>query len=110
MGKIIKIIVQEQNWNKISEKYETVLKMYDRETYKFDFDDLLLDEIPDYNVENYAENRLNMINEDNCECDIYNFRELEIISCLEDKGYGVVKCKSIVDHLRFDKIKEALNI
>jgi len=110
MGKILKVTVQEQNWNKISEKYETVIKMYDRETYKFDFDDLLLDEIPDYNIESYAESSLNMIDKDDCKCDIDDFKEHEIISYLEEEGYEVLKCNSIVDKMRLDKLKEAFQL
>ena len=110
MGKILKVTVQEQNWNKISEKYETVLKLYDRETYKFDFDDLLLDEILEYKIENYAESSLNMVHENHCKCDIDDFQEHETISYLEGQGYEVLKCNSIVDKMRLDKLKEAFQL
>jgi len=110
MGKILKVTVQEQNWNKISEKYETVLKLYDRETYKFDFDDLLLENISDNSIEYYAENSLNMVDEDHCKCDIDDFQEHKIISYLEEQGYEVLKCNSIVDKMRLDKLKEAFQL
>ena len=110
MGKILKVTVQEQNWNKITEKYETVIKEYDRETYKFDFEDLLLENIEDNNIEYYAENSLNMVEEDNCKCDIDDFKEHEIISYLEEEGYEVLKCNSIVDKMRLDKLKEAFQL
>jgi len=84
--------------------------MYDRETYKFDFDDLLLDEIPDYNIENYDESSLNMVDEDHCKCDIDIFQEHEIISYLEEEGYKVLKCNSIIDKMRFNEIKEAFQL
>ncbi|SDS13494.1 hypothetical protein SAMN04487764_1530 [Gillisia sp. Hel1_33_143] len=112
MAKILKVTIEEQFWNTDLGKHEKVIKEYDRKTYDFDFDNLLLENIDNSEIEDYAGDELSMVdaNDAECNCSISDHQEYEIISYLEEQGYEVIKCQTIVDKMRLDKIKEALEL
>lgn len=113
MGIISKITIKDRVWNQKTEKYETVVHNYDRSQTSEDIDELALEHIPNSDIQDYAENELGLIEEDDCDCeekDIYDFDDREIIDYLEESGYMVFKCQTITDKMRLEKIKEALEV
>ncbi|SED09715.1 hypothetical protein SAMN04489761_4263 [Tenacibaculum sp. MAR_2009_124] len=88
-------------------KIEIDNKLIDRNEYEGDFDELILDNIDESDIENYAEFNLNMTSEDHFERDeLTDYSDKDMIKELEESGYIVVYPESIVEEMR---IKELLS-
>ena len=83
-----------------------------REGFKGNFDRLILQNIKDYDVQDYAECSLGMIDEDDCECDTTpdDFSTEILIRELQDRGYEIIKCATITDSLKLQKVKELMEL
>lgn len=87
-----------------------VEKEYNERTCN-DLDNLALANISDWDIQDYAKDNLNLIEEDDCEdCDISCEDTKRLIFELEERGYKVVKCETINDTLRFEKVKEIMGL
>ena len=99
--------------NKI-EIYDTIkmeTKVFERDTYPCDFDLLILDNTPDYDIQNYAENELDMAKEDNCftcNCSTDDYTDEFLIEVLEERGHIFLKCDSITDTMKAKELKKLM--
>ena len=110
--KITEIKIKERIWNKELEKYEEETNTYTRKTYEGDFDWLVLENTPRYDVINYASEEYDLIDEDDCDCkdDLYNTDINDITAHMEELGYIVFKTQSITEAMQVKKLKEALSL
>lgn len=106
------IEIKQQSWNSEKEKYETEYKTITRDEYSGDFDDFILENMSSWDVENYAENELDMMKEDDCTCNcsIQDYSENFLIHHLEEAGHKVIKCQTITDSMRYEKLKEIMEL
>ncbi len=81
-----------------------------RENYKGDFDQYILKEIDNSEIEHYAEYNRGMIEEDECDCrsSLEDFSDEDLIANAEDRGLMFFKCHSIIDKMKLDKLKEII--
>ena len=89
-------------------EFKTKGNNYQRESYKGDFDEFILENIHNSDIENYAEDRLDMVPEDDQETSsISDYTERELLDELKESGYVLFKPKSIIEEA---KIKEMIKI
>ena len=112
MGTIKKVTIEEMVFNTKTQDRELQINEYTREDYQGDFDFLVLENTHRWDVQNYAEGELDMIDEDDCDCSssVDDHADFEIISYLEEQGYQVVKCQTITDTMKFEKIKQLMEV
>ena len=103
-----RIILKENEMSEVKEEE----REYTRETYEADFDYLILENLPRYDVREYAEDELDMIDEDDCDCEtrIEDLDTDSLIHELKDRGYEVIKCQTLSDSMRLEKVKELMEI
>lgn len=78
----------------------------ERISYEGDFDEFLLENIHESDIQDYVEFNLDMIKEDDIELTcITDFSEDELLEALKERGWISVKAESIVEE---DRIKEAI--
>ncbi|MFC6858247.1 hypothetical protein [Zunongwangia atlantica] len=108
---IKKIIVDEKKWSFSEEKYITETKEYDRKSYTGDFDKLILENTENWDIKDYAIDHCDVVDQDDVEeKDLDDFQDYEIVSYLEDRGYQLIKCETIIDLQRFEKLKEVMSL
>ena len=105
------IEIKERTWNSEKDHYEIQYKTVTRDEYSGDFDDFILENLNSWDIKNYAEEELDMIDENDVEeKDLDDFHESEMIWNLEKSGYKVIKCQTITDSMRFEKLKEIMEV
>ena len=105
------IEITDKIWNAKKEKMETVTKTVTRKDYDGDFERLILRQIDDGDVKDYAKDNCDLIDEDDLiETGLGDFDEDEIIDYLEEAGHKVIKCQTITDSMRFQKLKEIMEM
>jgi 3-methyladenine DNA glycosylase Tag len=104
-----RIIIRHQD--KLDEIKE-VEKVYKREDYEGDFDNFILENITNYHIEDYAENVLDMVDTDDCECDnnLHNVDSCSLISELRNRGFETIKCQTLTDSFKLEQVKELMQI
>jgi len=85
-------------------------KTVKREGYNRDFDDLILRNLSEHDIEYYAETELNMKEDGDCGCvcDIEDFSDNEIEDEAKYRGHILFICSSIADSIRVESLKESL--
>lgn len=75
------------------------------------FQERILDELDRWDVENYAEDNLGLVDEDDVESDINDFSDETIKTEYKHRGLGVVETNLIKEDLitRFSKVLEVAN-
>jgi len=83
--------------------------VYSKESYEGNWWKFLLNSIPEYDIERYAECILGLISEDDCDRDDYDiddFDDEDLIEEAEKRGMIFIKTASII---QCDLVKEAIN-
>lgn len=86
-------------------------KVYHSEETK-NFNKLILKHLDDDDIRDYAEDVLDLVEEEECECedaDLNDFQTEDIIWELEQRGLIVFRTQSIIDSMRIEKMRDALN-
>ncbi len=118
---IEKIEIKETIWERTTnEEGKSVHKIagyemitHTREDYQGNFDRFILGELDNYDIQDYAESSLGMIDEDDVEVDnmdISDFRDAVLISELKGRGYEIIKCATISESLKLQKVKELMEL
>jgi len=106
---ISKIEYKKIIWSGQTSSETTVIQ--DRKDYKGNFENYILSNISESDIQNYAEDNLDMIKEDDIEeTNLSNFRDQNLIAELKDRGYEIIKCATISDSLRLQKVKELMEL
>ncbi len=104
---IEKITVTETEW-KNGIRFEKE-KTYSRDEHRGDFNDFILEELPGYSVKDFAREQFELIEERDCpKTYIDDFHTEELIDELKLRGFDVVRCETISDSLRFEKLKQKM--
>lgn len=107
---ITKITVKTNVWNSEKEIFEQKEKEYTKENEPF-LDDVALEHISDYSIKDYALDHCDVVDEDDVtNADIDEFDTSELISELKSRGFEVVKCETLADTDRFEKLKENMQL
>ena len=107
---ITKITIKTNVWNSEKEIFEQKEKEYTKETEPF-LDDVALEYISDYTIKDYALDHCDVVDEDDVtNADIDEFDTSELISELKSRGYEVLKCETLADTDRFEKLKENMQL
>ncbi|MCG7502402.1 hypothetical protein MHM83_11010 [Tenacibaculum sp. Mcav3-52] len=84
-------------------------KIHTRENYEGCFNTFILQNICDWDIEDYAESYLNMVDEDDVETkDISSFHESELLEELKESGYICIKAESLTEEMRIKETIEAI--
>ncbi|MEQ3501099.1 hypothetical protein ABMY20_15195 [Tenacibaculum sp. SSH1-16] len=84
-------------------------KIHTRENYKGCFNTFILQNICDWDVEDYAQSYLNMVDEDHVKHKkISDFREDELLDELKENGYICIKAESLTEEIRIKETIEAI--
>ena len=113
---IVKITVKEVRFTRhkdaLDERVE-VEREYTRESYSMDFDDLILDNMRRSDIKDYAEYELDMVDENDCDCDETDVTDVDTSSLiyeLKQRGYEAIRCETIADNMRLEKVKELMQL
>lgn len=107
---ITKITVKTNVWNSEKEIFELKEKEYTKETEHF-LEDVALGHISDFKIKEYAIENCAVVDElDVNNADIDEFDTYELISELKSRGFEVVKCETLADTDRFEKLKEIMQL
>lgn len=84
-------------------------KEYLRDEYRGDFEGFILQELADWDIQDYAEKQLDMIKEKNCpKTYVDDFDTEDLIEELKDRGFDVIECKTLTDAFKLEKVKELM--
>ncbi len=107
---ITKITIKTNVWNSEKEIFEQKEKEYTKENEPF-LDDVALEYISDYTIKDYALDHCDVVDEDDVtNADIDEFDTSELINELKSRGFEVVKCETLADTDRFEKLKENMQL
>ena len=107
---ITKITIKTNVWNSEKEIFEQKEKEYTKENEPF-LDDVALEYISDYTIKDYALDHCDVVDEDDVtNADIDEFDTSELIDELKSRGYEVLKCETLADTDRFEKLKENMQL
>ena len=112
MGTILKVSIEEQIWNDTSKKFEKEIREYDQESYEGDWESLLLKNIDSWDIEQYAEFNLGMVDEDDIitpRCSIERFDTEEIEDEMKTRGFVLFAAQSITEMSMLEEMKEKMN-
>ena len=108
---ITKITIKTNVWNSEKEIFEQKEKEYTKENEPF-LDDVALEYISDYTIKDYALDHCDVVDEDEVVTENYP-EEIEtnkLIDELKSRGYEVLKCETLADTDRFEKLKENMQL
>lgn len=105
---IQKITIIETEW-KDGVRFERE-KTYDRDEYRGDFDEFILQEMDDGDIRAYAEEEFEMIRKKDCPTTyVDDFDTEELIDELKDRGFDVIECPTLSDSMKLEKLKELMS-
>lgn len=115
---ITSIEIKERTWNEEKQHYELKYKTITRDEYGGDFDELILDNMNNSEIRDYAEDELDMIPKTNagnyCDCrpsrDPEDFNDEDLIQEIEERGHKVIYCQTLADSMKLEKLKQIMEI
>lgn len=105
------IEIKERIWNGRKQSEEVKYTTVTRDEYSGDFDRLILKHMDSWDIKDYAADYCEMVDEDDVEeRELDDFKDYEIFHFIEEKGFKAIKCQTITDAMKFEKLKEEMAI
>ncbi|MCF2875415.1 MULTISPECIES: hypothetical protein [unclassified Tenacibaculum] len=86
-------------------------KKYFKDSYDGDFEDLILENLDEDDIQDYSERNLDMVHEDEIDYNsIDDFTEEELLDQLKHSGYIFIKAESLTEEMRIKETIEAIKL
>ncbi len=106
---IEKITISETEW-KDGQRFERE-KEYSRDEYRGDFDVFILENMYSSDVKDFVREQFDLIREQDCPTTyVEDFPDAQLISVLKQRGFDIIKCKTLNDAMKLKNLKEALEL